>query len=186
MPEQAAAGLLVFWGGEEMRSWYWAVQDAVAVAWSMLLPHNLGSTGGAGPGAGWMHEQPSPAAGFCKDPGHLRSYCRSRCCSLHDCSFVHLYAASLDSSFLELTPSPALFPGQKGLVHLQAALQHASAVCVLLFAGAVCGIRVQGAASCLPKTLAALETPPKSPCSQQPLSTLSQENSDHSFYFWMY
>lgn len=83
--------------------------------------------------------------------------------------------------FLELTPSPALFPGQKGLVHLQAAPQHASAVRVLLFAGAVYGVRVQGA--CLPPYPGHWMPlkPPKSPCSQQPLSMLSQKTATAPF-----
>lgn len=128
-------------------------RDAAAMARTTPLPQERVSASAAGPRSGWMPERLSPTTGFLKDPppGTCRR-CHSHCAS----SFVHLYLAP---SLLEVTPSPALFPRRKGLEHLQAAPQHGSRGDVPVFAGAGYGVRVQGAASCLPKAPNALETP---------------------------
>ena len=110
-----------------------------------------------------------------KTPGHLRNYCRSRCCSLHASSFRHLYTAPLDPPFLELTPSPALFPGQKGQ------LRSVSLRCVCcclqgLRMGSGCRVLPPG----YPRHWMPLQ-PAKSPCSQQPLPMLSQKTATVPF-----
>lgn len=168
VPVQAAAGLLLFWGGEQMCSRHRCVlqpvRDAAAVAWTALLPHDLGCAGGAG----WTHEWPSLTGGFCKDP---RGTCRM---------LQPPRQQLLDPSFGELTPSSALFPRQKGLVHLQAALQRVSG-------GVCCCLRglCMGSGCCLLSTQAlnALKIP-QIPMFPATFTHAQPENSNLSFYFW--
>lgn len=123
---------------------------------------------GCAGGAGWTHEWPSPTGGFCKDP---RGTCRM---------LQPPRQQLLDPSFGELTPSSALFPRQKGLVHLQAALQRVSG------GGCCClrGLRM-GSGCCLLSTQAlnALKTP-QIPMFPATFTHAQPENSNLSFYFW--
>lgn len=141
----AAAALLVFWGWDTLLA-----RCCLSSPCSTLRRWHRtrscprpGLCRCAGPRAGCTSSccrLQAPA----KTPGHLHSYCRSGCCSLHS-SLAHLYRAPPEPLFLELTPSPGPFQERKD--RSTACLCGAcAAVCK-----AVCGVRVQGTASCLPR-----------------------------------